>query len=77
MTILDNWQSLTILTNAYKIMAKVISSRLKMVLGDIVHTTQTSFIENQRFVNNVITFWEYSTWAEEQEVDMEVMLLDF
>ena len=53
-------------------MAKVISSRLKMVLRDIIHITQTSFIENQRFVNNVITFWEYSTWPEEQDADLAV-----
>ena len=25
----------------------------------------------------MITFWEYSAWAEEQEVDLAVMLLDF
>ena len=77
MTMLDNWRPLMILTNAYKIMPKVVSKRLKMVLGDIIHTTQTSFLENRSIVDNVITFWEYSAWAEEQEVDLAVMLLDF
>ena len=38
LTILDNWRPLTILTYTYKIMAKVVSIRLKMVLGDIIHT---------------------------------------
>ena len=38
LNMLDNWRPLTILTNAYKIMAKVVSSRLKKVLGDIIHT---------------------------------------
>ena len=56
---LDNWRPLTILTNAYKIMAKVVSKRLKMVLGDIIHTTQTGFMEIQSIVDNVITLWEY------------------
>ena len=42
-----------------------------------IHTTQTGFLENRSIVNNVITFWEYSAWAEEQEVDLAVMLLDF
>ena len=68
---------MAILTNAYKIMAKVVSGQLKMVLGDIIHTTQTSFLENRSIVDNVITFWEYSAWAEEQGVDLAVMLLDF
>ena len=58
-------------------MAKVVSKRLKMVLGDIIHTTQTGFQENRSIFDNVITFWEYSAWAEEQEVDLAVMLLDF
>ena len=48
-----------------------------MVLGNIIHTTQTGFLENRSIVDNVITFWEYSAWAEEQEVDLPVMLLDF
>ena len=60
LTTLDNWRPLTILTNAYKIMAKVVSKRLKMVVGDIIHTTQTGFLENWGIVDNVITFWEYS-----------------
>ena len=77
LTTLNNWRSLTILTNAYKIMAKVRSKRLKSVLGDIIHTTQTGFLENWSIVDNVITFWEYSAWAEEQGVDLAVMLLDF
>ena len=75
---------MTILTNAYKIMAvqglepeQVVSSRLKTVLGDIIHTMQTGFLENRAIVDNVITFWEYSTLAEEQEVDLVVTLLDF
>ena len=34
-------------------------------------------MENRSIVDNVITFWEYSTWAEEQEVDLAIMLLDF
>ena len=58
-------------------MAKVVSSQLKTVLGDIIHTTQIGFLENQSIVDNLITFWEYSAWAEEQEVDLAVMLLDF
>ena len=47
------------------------------LLGDIIHTTQTGFLENRSIVDNVITFWEYSAWAEEQGVDLAVMLLDF
>ena len=48
-----------------------------MVFGDIIHTTQTGFLENRSIVDNVITFWEYSAWEEEKEVDLAVMLLDF
>ena len=45
LTKLDHWRPLMILNNAYELMAKVISSRLKTILGYIIHTTHNGFLE--------------------------------
>ena len=38
------WRPITLLPTAYKILAKMISSRIRPLLPDLIHDTQTSFV---------------------------------
>ena len=58
---LKNWRPITLLNCDYKIASKVITSRLKTVLSDLIEYDQTGFLkgrsiaENICLINNVIS----------------------
>ena len=41
---LRQWRPITLLTTAYKILAKMISTRVRPLLPDLIHDTQTGFV---------------------------------
>ena len=42
---LKNWRPITLLNTDYKIMAKIVSNKLKTFILDLVHTDQTGFLK--------------------------------
>ena len=41
---LRQWRPITLLSTAYKILAKMISARVRPFLSDLIHDTQTGFV---------------------------------
>ena len=58
---LKNWRPISLLNCDYKIAAKAVATRMKMVLPDIINNDQTGFLkgrsigENVRLLNSVIS----------------------
>lgn len=44
---MKNWRPLTLLNCDYKIIAKILPERLKIVLPKIIHTDQKGFVKNR------------------------------
>mgnify|MGYP002775001180 FL=1 len=57
------WRPITILSTAYKILAKALSLRLQPMLPQLIHVSQTGFIKERSILDNIFTFWEASAIA--------------
>ncbi|MCO5583111.1 hypothetical protein L7F22_037019 [Adiantum nelumboides] len=44
---MTQWRPITLLSSVYKILAKLISSRLRPFLPDLIHTSQTGFVQDR------------------------------
>ena len=71
------WRPITLLTTAYKILAKMISARVRPLLPDLIHDTQTGFVQDRSILDNVFTFSEATEWAQHSGQHLAVLLLDF
>ena len=58
------WQLITLLPIAYKALAKMISARVELLLLEIIHDTQTIFVEDTSTLGNIFTFSEVTEWAQ-------------
>ena len=53
---LKNWRPISLLNTDYKILAKVLSTRLQKVLPSIIHGDQTGFLKD-RYIGENIRFF--------------------
>ena len=74
---LSQWRPITLLNVIYKILAKTIARRLQPYLSELIHDTQTGFLQERSIFDNIILFWEMVTIAEVQKQDLAVLFLDF
>ena len=65
------------LNDAYKIVAKTIALRLRLVLPSIIHDTQSRFLQDRSIFYNIFLFWEIFALAQQNEQQFAVLLLDF
>lgn len=45
---------ISLVTNLYKIISKVLSLRLRMVMGSVVVVTQSAFIKGRRIIDSIL-----------------------
>ena len=53
---ITQWCPITLLPTAYKILAKMINGRIRPLLSDLIHDTQTGFIQDRSILDNIFTF---------------------
>ena len=51
---LKHWRPITMLTTIYKLVAKMIATRMSLVLGDIVTPHQHGFIKGRSIYENIL-----------------------
>ena len=71
------WRPITLLNTIYKIYAKLLALRLQPFLPEIVHDSQTGFMQERSIFDNVFLFWELTGMAMKNKEDLAVLLLDF
>lgn len=55
-SVLGNWRPISLLCSDYKILAKILTLRLKNILPNIISEEQTGGIKNRDITQNLITF---------------------
>ncbi|MCO5588390.1 hypothetical protein L7F22_042345 [Adiantum nelumboides] len=77
---LRQWRPITLMSSVYKILARLITARLRPWLSDLIHLSQTSFVQDRSILDNVVTFYEtveWVEWARQTEQPIVIMLLNF
>ncbi|MCO5559544.1 hypothetical protein L7F22_013145 [Adiantum nelumboides] len=74
---LQQWRPITLMSSVYKILARMITSRLRPFLPDLIHSSQTGFVQDRSILDNLVTFYEAVEWARQTGQPTTIMLLDF
>ena len=74
---MKGWRPITLLNTIYKIYAKLLALRLQPFLLEIVHESQTGFMQERSIFDNIFLFWELTGMAMKTKEDLAVLLLDF
>jgi hypothetical protein len=76
-TKLSNWRPITLLGSVYKILSKLLASRIHSAFTHVVRPNQTGFVPGRSILDNIFLAQEALGWAEESEQDLVLILLDF
>ncbi len=74
---LKNWRPLTLLNCDYKIMAKIIATRLKKHLLKIIHTDQTGFIKGRYIGENIVKILDLIDYTQENDIPALLVAVDY
>ncbi len=73
---LANWRPITLLTTDYKVLAKVITERLKSVVGLVVHPDQTCGVPGRSGSWNLALVRDSISWVEQRQLPLGILSLD-
>ena len=74
---LKNWRPLSLLNQDYKIIAKVIATRIKRVLPKIIHRDQTGFLSERYIGENINRLLNIIDYTEKQNIKAILIFIDF
>ena len=75
--LIGNYRPLSIAYTDYKILAKVITERLKPMLNDIIRTEQQGFIQGGDITGNLMLVKEIIEYCEEHNIEAYIIMIDF
>lgn len=74
---ISNYRRITLLNSVYKIQAKLLASRLKPMLPDLIRPSQTGFVPGRSILDNIFSAEEAMEWAVESGQDLALIFLDY
>ena len=74
---IKNWRPLTLLNTDYKLLAKVLSTRLKSILHKLVNKDQTGFMKNRFIGENIRKILDIIAYTEEEDLSAILISVDF
>ncbi len=75
--LLKNWRPLTLLNCDYKIMAKIIATRIKKILPKIIHKDQTGFMKGRYIGENVVKMLDLIDYTQENDIPALLVAIDY
>jgi len=76
-TLIRNYKPIILLNTFYKLVAKILASRLQQILPEIIRPNQTGFVSGRSIIDNIFLAQESMSYAEESGQDLVLFLLDF
>uniref|UniRef100_A0A8D3EDT5 Reverse transcriptase domain-containing protein n=1 Tax=Scophthalmus maximus TaxID=52904 RepID=A0A8D3EDT5_SCOMX len=73
---IKNWRPVSLLCSDYKLLSKVLSLRLKQVMDQVSHRTQTYCVPGRSIVDNVSLIWDLLTLSGSLGLDTGLVSLD-
>lgn len=64
---INNYRPINVVGCIYKIISKVLANRVKLVIGQVVDKTQTSFIEGRSIFHGILTATEVIRWMKKKK----------
>lgn len=74
---LNEYRPISLIGCVYKILAKVLASRLKRVIRSIIDVVQTAFIENTNILDGLMVINEVCVWAKISKTKTFLFKVDF
>ena len=75
--LLKNWRPISLLNTDYKILAKILASRLQKVLPCIIHGDQTGFLKGRYIGENIRLFLDSIEFCKKYSIKGIVFSIDF
>lgn len=75
--LLSNWRPISLMNVDYKIASKAIANRLKNVLPNIIHLSQTGFVKNRLMGDTVRVLCDVIDYCEMHSEEATLLLVDF
>lgn len=75
--LIENWRPISLLNNDYKILAIILSKRIKNVLNSIIDETQSGFLNNRHISNNIRLVLDIIDYSNMISDDSFLLFLDF
>ena len=74
---IENYRPISLLTVDYKILAKILTERMKKVLKKVIGNEQQGFIPDGDIAGNLLLVKEIIAYCEEEEVEGFMIMMDF
>ena len=76
-TKLEDFRPISLISSLYKIFAKVLTSRLKSVIGKVISDNQSAFVGGRQITDGILMAWEVIDELEKKKTSGFVLKLDF
>jgi hypothetical protein len=74
---IPNFRPISLLGSVYKVVAKVLASRLRVVMGKLISRNQSAFIKGRLLVDGVLTINEVVDYAKRAKKKCLILKVDF
>src|SRR4051794_7982688 len=74
---MNDFRPINLITSPYKIIAKILASRLKLVISDLISDTQSGFVAGRQLVDGVLIASELIHLVKRTKVKTALIKLDF
>jgi hypothetical protein len=74
---LNDFRSISLVGSLYKILAKVLANRLRLVIGSVVFEAQTTFVKSRQILDGVLIANEVVDEAQRSKKDLLLFKVDF
>jgi hypothetical protein len=73
---IKNWRPITLLNADYKIIAKILSGRLKTILPNIIHPDQKGFVQGRNISEAIRLIQDIVDYSDEMDLEGAIICLD-